>query len=83
MVVATTTLLIAAAGRMPLPFNAIRLVWFSPILAGMAYDLTTGRRVAPAYSIGLSVLFVSSFRDSLMQTTWWPAFTRWLGGLLV
>jgi hypothetical protein len=29
------------------------------------------------------VLFVSSFRDGLMQTDAWPAFTRWLGTLLV
>lgn len=83
MIVAATTLLIAAAGRMALPFNAIRLVWFSPILLGMAYDLVTRRRVSPAYAVGLTVLFVSSFRDHLMQTDFWPAFTGWLGGWLV
>lgn len=83
MIVATTTLLIAAAGRMPLSFNLVRLVWFSPILLGLAYDLFKRRTVHPVYIVGLAVLYISSFRDSLMATTAWPAFTRWLGVLLV
>jgi len=83
MLVAATTLLVAAAGRMPVSPSVFRLVWFSPILLGMAYDLVTRRRVSPAYAVGLAVLFVSSFRDHLMQTSFWPAFTGWLGGWLV
>ena len=83
MIVATTTLLIAAAGRMPLAFNWVRLVWFSPILLGIAYDLFKRQRVHPVYLIGIGVLFVSSFRDGLMNTTFWPAFTRWIGTFLV
>lgn len=83
MIVATTALLIAAVGRMGLPLPLNLIVWFSPILLGLAYDLLKRRLVHPAYAIGLAVLFVSSFRDGLMQTEAWPAFTRWLGGLLV
>ena len=82
MIVATTTLLIAAAGRMPLAFNWVRVVWFSPILLGVAYDAFKRRRLHPIYVIGLVVLFVSSFRDGLMQTDAWPAFVAWLGASL-
>jgi hypothetical protein len=83
MIVATTTLLIAAAGRMPLPLNWVRLVWFAPILLGVVYDLFKRHRVHPVYLIGLGVLFISSFRDALMSTAAWPAFTRWIGAFLV
>ena len=82
MIVATTTLLIAAAGRMPLEFNLVRVVWFSPILLGLAYDLLKRHAVHPVYVIGLVVLFVSSFRDGLMATDSWPALMRWLGTLI-
>jgi hypothetical protein len=79
MIVATTTLLIAAAGRMPVPVPLSRVVWFSPILLGLAYDLFKSRPVHPVVVIGLVVLFVSSFRDGLMQTDLWLAFARLLG----
>jgi hypothetical protein len=82
MVVATTTLLVAAAGRMPLEFNWVRAVWFSPILLGLAYDAFKCHQVHPVYAIGLTVLFVSSFRDAVMQTDTLLAFVRWLGAAL-
>ena len=82
MIVATTTLLIAAVGRMALPPAIERVVWFSPILLGLAYDLIKRGLVHPVYVIGLIVLFVSSFRDGLMETNVWPAFVRWLGTIV-
>lgn len=81
MIVATTTLLIAAAGRMPLPTPLVRVVWLSPIILGMGYDFLKSRIVHPAYVIGVAVLFISGYRDGLMQTDVWPAFARWLGTL--
>lgn len=40
IVVATTALLFAASGRMEflLPRVAVLILWFSPVLIGMAYD---------------------------------------------
>jgi hypothetical protein len=39
--------------------------------------------VHPVYLVGLGVLFISSFRDGLMNTAGWPGFTRWIGTFLV
>ena len=83
MIVATTTLLVAAALRMGLPWPLMLAVWFSPILIGIAYDLVRQRLIHPVYLIGLAVLFVSSFRDALMDTDVWLGLTRWLGAFLV
>lgn len=83
MVVATTALLVAAAGRMPLEPTWVRVVWFSPILLGLAYDGFKRHQVHPVYVIGLAVLFASGFRDAVMQTEPWQSFVRWLGAALV
>jgi uncharacterized membrane protein YozB (DUF420 family) len=84
MVVATTTLLIAPAGRVMflgslLPWPLILTVWYSPVLLGLAYDLLKKRLIHPVYVAGLGVLYISSFRDVLMQSDLWVGFARWLG----
>ena len=83
MIVAMTTLLIAPAGRLGLSGMQTQLVWFSPILLGLAYDLVRHRRVHWVYLVGLATLYASSFRPRLMRTDFWSEFARWLGGLLV
>ena len=83
IIVAFTALLIAPAGRMPVPDSIVPFIWFSPILLGIAYDGLRIRRIHPVYVIGITVLFVSRSRDSLMQTEAWPAFTRWIGSFLM
>ena len=61
MIVATTSLLIAAVGRMPFlgqPRNLllVHLIWTAPILLAMAHDFWRQRRVHPVYVFGVVVL---------------------------
>jgi hypothetical protein len=83
MIIAMTTLLIAPAGRLGLSITLTQLVWLSPILLGLAYDLFRHRRVHWVYVMGVAVLYASSYRPRLMRTDLWPEFARWLGALLV
>ncbi len=86
MIVATTNLIVAAAGRAILPLTpmthlAFVLLWLSPILIAMIYDVISQRRLHPVYVIGTIVLAVSSFRDSLVSTDSWISFTQWLASM--
>jgi hypothetical protein len=83
MIVAMTSLLIAPAGRLGLSVMLTQLVWLSPILLGLAYDLFRHRRVHWVYVMGVGILYASSYRPGLMRTDLWPEFARWLGALLV
>jgi len=61
MIVATTSLLIAAVGRMtflgsPPNMIGLQLIWISPILLGIAYDLYTRRGISAIYVSGILVL---------------------------
>ena len=83
MLVATTTLLIAAVSRMsflgtPVPLRVFLPVWFAPILLAMVYDLMTQRRIHLAYVIGLVGLFVLRLRGNLVETDAWLGFSGWL-----
>lgn len=87
MIVATTTLLVAAAIRMqfqgnPLPQFVFLGIWLSPILVAMAYDFRKWRLVHPVYLMGVLVLSVSSFRDVLMLSETWRSFTRLVARLV-
>ena len=87
MLVATTTLLVAAALRMsflgePLPRPLRLAIWFSPILLGMAYDLIKRRSIHPVYIIGLAALYLLSMRGALVDTDAWLAFSGWLATLV-
>jgi hypothetical protein len=87
MLVATTTLLVAAALRMsflgePLPRPMRLMIWFSPILFGIAYDLVAKRMVHPAYVLGLAALYLLSMRGALVETDAWLAFSGWLATLV-
>ena len=87
MLVATTTLLVAAAMRMsflgePLPRPTRIVIWFSPILLGIAYDLIAKRLVHPVYVIGLAALYLLSMRGALVETDAWLAFSSWLATLV-
>jgi hypothetical protein len=87
MLVATTTLLVAAALRMsflgdPLPRPMRLFIWFSPILLGIAYDLISRRLVHPVYVIGLAALYLLSMRGALVETDEWLAFSGWLATLV-
>jgi len=89
MIVATTSLLIAAAGRMTLlgtPPNPwlVRLVWVSPILLAMAYDLAKRRTVHPIYVTGVVVLIAEgTWRSGARQSETWAEICRWLATFFV
>lgn len=83
MVVATTTLLVAAVGRMtflgtPVPRPIFLLVWFLPILLGMAHDYLTRRLIHPVYVMGLAGLLILSLRGHLVETEAWLSLSGWL-----
>jgi len=83
MVVATTTLLVAAVARMtflgtPVPTTIFMLAWCMPIFMGMAHDLVTKRLVHPVYVMGLAGLFILRQRDYLVETETWLSVSGWL-----
>jgi len=77
MVAATVALLFAAVGRIEyLPIPVLMAIWLSPIVAGMAHDWMSRRRVHPAYLVAATVLVVGSLRLFLDQTPAWLAVSR-------
>jgi hypothetical protein len=83
MILATTTLLVAAVGRMRsfLPsFMLMQLVWSVPILLAMGYDYAKRRIVHPIYAFGLVLLLVESQPVRLAARTSdpWRSFGAWL-----
>jgi hypothetical protein len=83
MILATTTLLVAAVGRMRpfLPSFALQqLVWCSPILLMMAYDYAKQRIVHLVYVFGLLLLLAESqpVRMAARTSDAWRSFGAWL-----
>jgi hypothetical protein len=78
MLLATVALLFAAAGRMTsfVSAPAALLVWFSPLLIGMGYDIVTHRRIHPIYPTGLGVLLVGLLRIPLSASAAWLRIGR-------
>ena len=84
MIVAATMLLIAAAGRfwfLPEIAQAFRfpvffLIWFSPILCAIAFDLIRARRIYAVYLAGIIILTIRVLiADPLSQTDAWAGFS--------
>jgi hypothetical protein len=85
MIVATTSLLIAAVARMPireLPGSMLllHLLWTAPILIAMAHDHRRHRRVHPVYVVGLAVLVLEgpAVRAMLRASDEWRSLSGWL-----
>ena len=78
MLLATTALLFAAAGRMSSRISLLLavVVWLIPVFAGMAYDKWTRRKVHPLYCAGLVILLIGFSRIALMQSEAWLRFGR-------
>jgi len=78
MLLATTALLFAAAGRMSnvISMPPAVLLWVSPVLLGIAYDKWTRRKVHPVYLAGLVILLVGFSRIFLVQSEGWLRFGR-------
>lgn len=81
MIVATTALLIAAAGRIPFPADLrgplVHLVWTLPILVAMAHDYWRQRQVHAVYVLGLVVLVLEGpiTRGLIRRSEEWADFT--------
>lgn len=89
MIVATTSLLIAAVARMwfwgtPKNLWLEYILWTSPILIAMVHDFVRRRMVHPVYVIGLIVIALESTvtRRMIGGTDTWAALNGWLAGLL-
>jgi hypothetical protein len=87
MILATTTLLVAAVGRMRtlLPTPVLQqLVWSAPILLAMAYDYVRHRIVHPVYAFGLVLLLLESqpVRMAVRTSEPWRNFGSWLAGIV-
>ena len=82
MVVAATSLLVAAVARMTfLPSNgAVRLtMWTMPVLIAMAIEFRQTRRVHPIYLLGLMVFVVRRYSAPIVsQTAEWGSFAHWV-----
>lgn len=88
MIVATTSLLIAAVARMtflgsPPNMIGLQLIWVSPILLGIVYDLYTHRGISAIYVGGIVVLlaelnlrFYYGGQSEIWQelSTWFASF---------
>lgn len=85
MVVAATTLLVAAVGvdrigyfipagsaRAPMTFA----IWVLPVVLAMIYDFRKTGSVHPIYVIGLAVFFVRRLSVPLSQTQAWSEFAK-------
>jgi hypothetical protein len=89
MIVATTYLLVAAAGRMPFlgeprSLFLFHLIWLAPLLVAMGYDFIRQRRVHWVYALGL-VLFLASgpaVRAVVRGSDAWRSITGPLAGLV-
>jgi hypothetical protein len=87
MIVATTTLLVAAVGRLrtivPSPV-LVQLVWSAPIVLAMAYDYAKQKIVHPVYSFGLVLLLLESqpVRLAARTSESWRSFGSWLAAIV-
>jgi hypothetical protein len=84
MIVATTSMLIAAASRMQFLGEPrvlfVHLIWTAPILLAMAHDFWRQRRIHPVYVVGLVVLLVTGPLGRLPARTseLWLDMSTWL-----
>jgi hypothetical protein len=77
MIAATVSLAFAAVARMQIKAPALfYLVWMSPMLAGMAFDLWSRKRVHPAYWISAAAMTVAFARIFFMESEPWLKIGR-------
>jgi hypothetical protein len=85
MIVATTSLLIAAVSRMEFlgsPRNQLllHLIWVAPILLAMTHDFWQQRKIHPVYVLGLVVLVLEGplVRTPARVSETWQNMAGWL-----
>ena len=77
IVLATVTLLFAAAGRIEdksLP--RLFVIWMAPLAVALAHDLWSRGRVHRTYLVGTAVLLAAFARVPAMESAWWLAIGR-------
>jgi hypothetical protein len=87
MILATTTLLVAAVSRMRTFMPSlvlVQLLWSAPILLAMVHDYTKRKIVHPVYVFGLVLLLLESqaVRSVARASDPWHKFGAWLAGLV-
>lgn len=73
---ATVSVAFAAVARMNLPPPAFYAVWIAPMLAGVAFDLATRRRVHPVYFVAIGAMTLAFLRIFLMESEAWLPIGR-------
>jgi len=77
MLAATVALAFAAVARMGIePLVLFYLVWISPMLVGVGFDLISRRRVHPVYLISLTAMTVAFPRILLLESEAWLRIGR-------
>lgn len=72
ILMATTALLFAPVARMDFANPAVLLlVWMTPVLAGMGYDLWSRRKVHPSYIVGTALMLAVFTRLFVMESAGW------------
>lgn len=90
MVVSASSILIASTGRFTgalgvdgALFHLVNLMlWLSPVLLAMGYDIVRHQTIHAVYLIGGGVIAISNFRGPLRFTDTWTSFTHWLASVL-
>jgi len=84
MVAATVALAFAAVARMSFESPVVfLLVWLSPLLAAMAFDVFSRRRIHPVYFISVAVMAGAFVRVFFMESEGWLTVGRALLTLFV
>ena len=81
MVIAATSLLVAAVGRMEfLPSEAVRFViWSLPVLIAMTVQFRQTLTVHPVYLMGLGVFVFRAFNIPVIaRSAAWESFSHWM-----
>ena len=82
MVVAATTLLVAAVGRLtvlpPAPWRIPTglMIWSAPMLVAMVHEWRKTRTVHPIFLLGLGVFILRRYSVPLSQTATWGEFAN-------
>jgi hypothetical protein len=86
MVVAATSLLIAAVARMvfvPANPHLRLLVWSFPVLLAMGVEFRRTGKVHPMYLLGLAVFVLRRYSPPIVtQTAAWAGFAEWVFGFV-
>jgi hypothetical protein len=77
ILLAAVAVMFAGVGRLWFDSAPLKLlVWFSPVLIAMGYDLMTRRRIHPVYWIGIAIMAVALARVPFGESELWLSVGR-------